>query len=216
MEVHRISRRCIAALAMSIGLIGSMVVLTGGSSVAAEEPALCAPGFFSATGTAPCEPALAGFFVDTVGAMTASPCPVGTFNDALAAVSCQLAPAGFFVDTVGATSASPCPTGTTSTVAGATQCAPIVTVTAAQVCSTTLEFVKSSARYTSLSRWSRVLIDSIVRSACSYVGAITPTLTVQRTDLLVAKYNRLVNVLLVGGWLTPSQATTLKGMASGL
>jgi len=123
---------------MSIGLIGSMVVLTGGSSVAAEEPVLCAPGYFSATGTAPCEPAPAGLFV------------------------------------------------------------------------------KSSANYTSLSRWSRVLIDSIVRSACSYVGAITPTLTVQRTDLLVAKYNRLVNVLLVGGWLTPSQATTLKGMASGL
>lgn len=70
-------------------------------------PVSCAPGFFSATGFAPCTPAPAGSYVDTAGATSASLCPVGTFNPVEGAASCQQAPEGTFVSTVGATSPTP-------------------------------------------------------------------------------------------------------------
>ena len=81
----------------------------------------CEPGYFSPTGTEPCDPAPQGSYVSTVGATEATLCPVGTYSDIVGAASCQPAPQGSYVSTVGATEATLCPVGYTSE-AGAIEC----------------------------------------------------------------------------------------------
>ena len=111
------------------------VIVTGGSPVEelhmagtatitdddAAGPALCAPGTYNSTnGAEPCTPAPAGFFVDTEGALAATPCTPGRFQDQPGQASCQLAPLGSYVEFSGAVAAALCPDGTTTNALGAT------------------------------------------------------------------------------------------------
>ena len=85
-------------------------------------PELCPPGFFSATGEAPCTPAPLGTFVDSEGATEATDCPPGFYQDEEGQVSCKAALPGTFVDVSGATSANLCPLGRFQPNAAATEC----------------------------------------------------------------------------------------------
>lgn len=109
----------------SYGSIGSYTV-----SGTITAPVPCDPGTYSETGYQPCTAAPAGTFVDTVGATSATPCPVGTFQPDQGADSCIVAPVGSYVDTVGATTATPCLDGYTTDFVGAASadaCRPINT-----------------------------------------------------------------------------------------
>lgn len=84
--------------------------------------AQCTPGTYSASGFEPCTPAPAGSYVDTTGATSATPCPLGSFSSSPGASSCDLAPAGSYVSTTGATSATPCALGAYQPSTGGTSC----------------------------------------------------------------------------------------------
>lgn len=94
-------------------------------------PAACAPGSFNSTdGNEPCTPAPPGFFVDTAGALQATPCAVGTFQDLPGQSSCVRAAIGFYVDTIAAAAATACPASTTTTGLGSDSlddCVPLET-----------------------------------------------------------------------------------------
>ncbi len=103
-----------------------------GLACAAPQPpaAYCPVGQFSATGYAPCQPAPAGSFVNTVGAIAPTLCSLGKYQPLLEAVSCFLAPTGFYVDTAGAVAATPAPLGFYVDTVGAiaaTACPPLTT-----------------------------------------------------------------------------------------
>jgi hypothetical protein len=76
---------------------------------AAGDP--CEPGTYSMTGTVPCIDAEPGYYVDQLGAQSATPCNVGFFSSTAKSVVCAPAPLGTFVAVTGATSATACPTG---------------------------------------------------------------------------------------------------------
>jgi hypothetical protein len=104
---------------------GLRIELTDGSVATVNfEPDYCQPGYYSANGVTPCSAAPAGTYVDTVGATSATLCPVGTYQPFSAQVSCVLAAPGFFVDSPGAVAQTACPSGTTSQ-AGADSCTPV-------------------------------------------------------------------------------------------
>ncbi|MFN8623801.1 MAG: hypothetical protein U0869_23925 [Chloroflexota bacterium] len=88
---------------------------------------LCQPGSSSSTGTAPCDLAQPGTYVDVPGALAPLACPAGTYSDAPGAVACTLAPLGAYVSSAGSTTYALCPAGTTTHALGSTQCVPIVT-----------------------------------------------------------------------------------------
>lgn len=117
MVLHLLSRIC---------RVGALVVLLAvapySSGTAQAEETACEPGYFSASGNAPCSPAPAGSFVATAGATTATQCSVGTYQDQTGQSSCALAPPGSFVDTTGATTANLCPAGTYQSLSGQTSC----------------------------------------------------------------------------------------------
>ncbi len=71
----------------------------------------CVAGSYSATGYAPCTPAPAGSFVDSPGATSATPCPLGTYQPNTGQTACLLADPGNFVDAAGAIAETPCPVG---------------------------------------------------------------------------------------------------------
>jgi len=86
------------------------------------DPVKCAAGSYSATGNTPCTAAPAGSYVDTVGATSATLCPVGTFSSTVGSTSCTDAPAGTFVNTVGAIAATACAAGSYQPNSGAVSC----------------------------------------------------------------------------------------------
>jgi hypothetical protein len=101
---------------------GTVTTTSVVSCTPAPAPVLCLPGTFSATGTVPCTPAPPGSFVEGTGAVMATLCSAGTYQDLEGQVACTLAPVGSFVDTEGAIEATPCPAGTFSAVTGAVAC----------------------------------------------------------------------------------------------
>lgn len=93
-------------------------------TTAANVETPCDPGFFSATGNTPCEPAPVGRYVPEAGATEAIACPVGTYQDETGQAECKLAQPGTFVSIEGAASAELCPLGTYQDLAGQTSCKP--------------------------------------------------------------------------------------------
>lgn len=92
-------------------VLGLMALL---SSVQPSRAQTCAPGTFSATGSAPCIPCIAGTYAPTSGLTTCTPCPAGRYCPAgsSAPIPC---PAGTYNGATGAPALSfctPCPAGT--------------------------------------------------------------------------------------------------------
>jgi hypothetical protein len=112
-----------------VATLAAVVVLVAVACVPAPpepppdgEPDLCQPGWFSATGEEPCDPAPAGTFVDSEGATEATDCEPGTYQDQEGQTSCEPAQPGSYVDVAGATAATLCPLGTYQPDAGQTSC----------------------------------------------------------------------------------------------
>lgn len=83
----------------------------------------CQPGTFSANGSTPCNPALPGTFVATVGATAATDCDLGTYQSLAGQVECLRAPVGSYVDVTGAVAATACPVGTSTVGVGSASAA---------------------------------------------------------------------------------------------
>jgi hypothetical protein len=97
------------------------------SASGAAAQTLCLPGTFAASSSsAQCTYAAAGYFVDTAGAVSQTPCPAGTNNpipDETSAAACVTDPADTY-SAAGAPTATGCPNGTTS-APGSASCTPI-------------------------------------------------------------------------------------------
>jgi uncharacterized Zn-binding protein involved in type VI secretion len=80
----------------------------------------CPSGLFSATGSFPCSPAIAGKYVPSSGSTSQMDCPAGRFSPSPGASECMPAPAGSFVPSAGASSATPTSPGTFTAQTGLT------------------------------------------------------------------------------------------------
>lgn len=103
--MFRLLRQMVAVVLVG----GAMFVAPVGSS--AEEPAPCAPGTYSATGSEPCLAAPTGMYVDVEGALAATACPPGTYQPDTGQASCILASAGSYVPGAGFSMQFPCMQG---------------------------------------------------------------------------------------------------------
>ena len=105
--------------------------------------------------------------------------------------------------------------GTTSTVAaGGTST--IAVLTPANLCLLTKSYVQGSAKYAALTAKQKQSLDTKAQAACDQIAQITPRLTAKQKASLVANFTILVDALSSQGWLTPSEAATLKSLASKL
>ena len=82
----------------------------------------CALGSYSTTGNTPCVTAPAGRFVSVTGAITAVPCPVGTFQNQTGQSACLPASPGHYVSVTGSAVQLPCPAGTYQNQSGQSAC----------------------------------------------------------------------------------------------
>ncbi len=82
-----------------------------------------------------------------------------------------------------------------------------VTVSSADLCTLTGQFVDGSAKYTALHGLGKVVVDALVKGACS---------SLTRRQAFVNTYKQGVQALVKPGWLTQAQATTLGGLAEAL
>ena len=84
------------------------------------------------------------------------------------------------------------------------------------LCTLTKQFVQSSAKYLSGPAGLRTQIDQRVTTACASLALITPQLTPTQKAAAIAAYKLAVDGLAALGYLSPSQAATLKGLADTL
>ena len=91
-----------------------------------------------------------------------------------------------------------------------------VTVTSASLCTLTTQFVQSSAKYQKLNALSRKLVDVLVSTACNVLTNIGPKVKPAQKTQFIAAYEQAVQVLVQPGWLTQSQAATLRSFAAAL
>ena len=91
-----------------------------------------------------------------------------------------------------------------------------VTVTSASLCTLTTQFVQSSAKYRKLNALSRKLVDVLVSTACNVLTNIGPRSSRRRRPSSSPRTREAVQVLVQPGWLTQSQAATLRSFAAAL
>jgi uncharacterized repeat protein (TIGR02543 family) len=128
---------CIVGADLAPGVPVSFIVTVNGvssapSAVTYTAYPTCAPGSYW-SGSSTCTLAPAGSYVVTVGATSATPCPLGTYNDLPGNYTCYNASPNTYVATTGATSATPCPLGTSTRgqvgQASLTSCVPEIVIT---------------------------------------------------------------------------------------
>jgi alpha-tubulin suppressor-like RCC1 family protein len=102
----------------TVSTSSTSTTITASTTTTAPKP--CFHGSFSDTGYPPCHDAPSGYYVDTLGAHTPTPCPLGAYQPLTGQVSCLPAPPGSYVDQVGQWQVTSCPEGTTTTSPGAT------------------------------------------------------------------------------------------------
>jgi hypothetical protein len=91
-----------------------------------------------------------------------------------------------------------------------------VAPSSAGLCTLTGQFVDASARYGALKPLGRALVDLQVRTGCSFLTSVGPTLRPAQKQAFINAYDGVVQALVGPGWLTQAQATTLKGIAAAL
>ena len=92
-----------------------------------------------------------------------------------------------------------------------------VVVTPLSLCNLTLQLTHGSTKYLGLSSRQRAAFDITVRALCAAtLNPIKPGITPTRKRALVAIFQRGVNGLAAGGWLTSGQASELSTMATAL
>lgn len=83
-------------------------------------------------------------------------------------------------------------------------------------CQLTKQFLQSSAQYQALPRALRVEADALANALCDVLAQIVPGLTSAQKAAAVNLYKLGVQALVPAGWITQSQADTLKTLADGL
>ena len=115
------------------------------------------------------------------------------------------------------------PVGTSSVTATATdragntgRASAVVTLnlTTNGLCLLTRQFIQASAKYQSLPTRQRSEIGRLTTNLCTRLAAIQ--LTPAQKVLFIRVYDDGVAALVPAGWVTPSQATLLTGLASCL
>jgi hypothetical protein len=91
-----------------------------------------------------------------------------------------------------------------------------VTVTPASLGSLTTQFIQSSARYIALTPTQKAVINQILVGLSQRLAMIVPKLTPTQKAALITVYQQAVAALVAPGWLTTTQAQTLRNLASGL
>jgi hypothetical protein len=91
-----------------------------------------------------------------------------------------------------------------------------VTVAPQSLCTLTTRFVQSSAKYQALPAFANAATTLLVNAACSLLTTVGPKLKPADKAQFIAAYKDAAQTLVKPGWLTQSQAATLKGLASAL
>ena len=91
-----------------------------------------------------------------------------------------------------------------------------VNVTPGALSSLTKQFVQGSARYQALRPAQRAAVDAIVTVTCNFLLNIGPRTAPALEAQLINAYRQAVQALVQPGWLTASQAATLKTLANAI
>ena len=84
------------------------------------------------------------------------------------------------------------------------------------LCQLTKQFVETSDNYKKLKPAQRAAIDTLATDVCAKLTQIVPKLTAAQKAALVNGYKTGVQALVSLGWLTQSQANTLKSLADAI
>jgi hypothetical protein len=101
-------------------------------------------------------------------------------------------------------------------VSGAHTFAWAATITPADLCTLTKEYVDSSANYQSLKPVQQEIVDALVTATCTFLTSILPNLTPAKKQAFIKSYDQAVQGLVKKGWLTQAQSSTLQSLASTL
>ena len=91
-----------------------------------------------------------------------------------------------------------------------------VTVHSAGLTALTRQFVQSSARYQALRTGQRAAVDAVVTAACNLLLNIRPALAPAQKAQFINAYKQAVQALVAPGWLTATQAVTLRALADAI
>ena len=83
-------------------------------------------------------------------------------------------------------------------------------------CQLTKQFVQGSALYLALPGRLRAAVDALANSLCSRLAQVVPGLTPAQKAAAINLYKLGVQALVAAGWLTQSQADTLKALADNI
>ena len=89
-------------------------------------------------------------------------------------------------------------------------------VTPTSLCLLTKQDLEGSAKFKNLPPALENVVDQLVTAACTPLDKIVAGLTQAQKTALTAAYDKAVDFLAATGWLTPSQASTLKALAATL
>lgn len=91
-----------------------------------------------------------------------------------------------------------------------------VRATAGSLCALTSRFVRGSARYQALPAARRAAVDRLATALCTTLSSVEPGLRPVQRAALVRAFQGGISALAADGWLTPSQAATLRDLATRL
>ena len=91
-----------------------------------------------------------------------------------------------------------------------------VSVSSADLCTLTTQFVDSSPKYTMLKPVPKAVVNLLVRVGCSLLTPVGPSMRPAQKQVFIGAYDSWVQALVGPGWLTQAQATTLEGLAVAL
>ena len=91
-----------------------------------------------------------------------------------------------------------------------------VQVTVGALCTLTATDVEGSNNFKHLNSAQQAVVVALANAACKALAPLSGHLTASQTAAAIAAYDTAVNALAGGGWLTATQATTLKTLAATL
>ena len=91
-----------------------------------------------------------------------------------------------------------------------------VTVSPADLCTLTRQFVDGSAKYRALKALPRAVVDALIGVGCKALTSLVPKLSPAQKKPFIAAYKLSLQPLAQGGWLTTAQATILAGLDGAL
>ncbi len=91
-----------------------------------------------------------------------------------------------------------------------------VVVTSNFLCTLTKQYIQGSAKYQGSSAFRKGAVNLLTSAACKFLTSIGPHFSPSHKAAFISAYKHYVSGLVPGGWLTSSQATTLRNLADAL